>query len=231
MARRPERKTRARRAVVAAAPAAPRDKVIDALMALAAERSFGDIGLADVAAEADVSLATLRSLYNGKLGILADFSRRIDEGVLGKGTPSGAEPRDRLFEVLMHRFDALAPHRPALRRILTAGRRDPMLMRALHRIARKSQMWTLVAAGIHRGGIAGRIAVEGMVFVYADVFRAFLDDDDAGLARTMAALDRGLGRGERWIGWLDRLCSVIPDFGERLRSRTRSGSAGAEADV
>jgi AcrR family transcriptional regulator len=226
MARRPARKTRARR-VVAAAPASdPRGKVIDALLALAGERSFG-AGLADVAAAAGVPLATLRSLYNGKLGILADFSRRIDEGVLDKGPAEGKEARDRLFEVVMRRFDALAPFRPALGSILAAARRDLALARALHRIARKSQMWMLVAAGIHRGGITGRMAMEGMVFVYANVFRVFLDDEDAGLARTMAALDRGLGRGERWMGWLDRVCSVIPDFGERLRSRRR----GAEAEV
>jgi AcrR family transcriptional regulator len=189
-------------------------------MRLAAERDFAEIGLADVAAAADVSLATLRESYDGKLGILADFSRRLDRVVLEKGRAEGEAARDRLFEILMRRFDALIPNRPALRRLLHSARRDPFLARALHRIAKKSQMWMLVASHIHKGGIAGRIAIEGTVLVYAEALRVFLDDDDPGLARTMAALDRALSRGETAMHWLDRICSFLPDTGERVRRRT-----------
>jgi hypothetical protein len=41
------------------------------------------------------------------------------------------------------------------------------------------------------------VKVAGLASVYASVFRTWLDDDDPGLARTMAALDRRLRRGER----------------------------------
>ena len=54
---------------------------------------------------------------------------------------------------------------------------------------------------------------------YASVFGVWLEDDDPGLARTMAALDRRLRRGERAIasfdrvtGMVDRLAGVGPRF-------------------
>ena len=102
----------------------PRERIIDAMMRLAAEHDFGGIGLADIAAEAEVPLATLRRNFDGKLGILAAFSRRIDEQVLDKGPAEGEGARDRLFEMLMRRFEALVPYREALRRLVRSARRD-----------------------------------------------------------------------------------------------------------
>ncbi|HZP18988.1 MAG TPA: TetR/AcrR family transcriptional regulator [Bauldia sp.] len=209
----------------ASSGASPHDRAIDALLALAAARDFSRITLADIAAEAGLSLAELRAVADGRFSLLRDFSRRIDEAVLAKGPAEGEEPRDRLFDIYMRRFDALQPYRAALRRLSASARRDPLLAAALHRLARRSQMWMLAAAGVSRGGIAGRVTGEGMVLLYADVMRTFLDDEDPGLARTMAALDRGLTRGETWVGWLDRLCSFLPDLGGRLNPR----SAGADA--
>ena len=88
MATRPKRKQAARRSgsrSAKAAPASPRERIIDAFMALVAERGLVDIGLADIAEAADVSLAELRAEFPGKLAILAAFSKRIDEAVLAQG--------------------------------------------------------------------------------------------------------------------------------------------------
>ncbi len=215
-ATRPRRRARSKTEAPAPAPAAtgPRTRIIDAFLQLAADRDYGRIGLADIATAADVPLAELRALYDGKLGILSDFARRTDEAVLAKGPAEGAEARDRLFEIMMRRFDALLPHRAAIKRIAASAWCDPSLARRLHRTARRSQMWMLVAADIHRAGLPGRIAIEGAVLVYADAMRAFLDDD-ADLSRTMATLDRGLTRGERAMQWLDSLCRFVPDLRPR----------------
>ena len=89
------------------------------------------------------------------------------------------------------------------------------LARGLHRIAKRSQMWMLVGADIHKSGLVGRLAVQGAVLAYSDVLSVFLDDDDD-LARTMARLDRSLRRGERAMEWLDGVCAFIPGVGGRL---------------
>src|SRR5579871_6614445 len=211
----------------AAAAGEPRDRIIDALMRLAAANDFRDIGLADIAAEAEVPLSLLRRNFDGKLAILAGFSRRIDEAVLDKGPAEGEGARDRLFEVLMHRFEALVPYRDALRRIIRSARRDLRLARCLHQIAKRSQMWMLVGADIHHGGLLGRLAIHGTVLAYSDVLSVFLDDDED-LARTMARLDHTLRRGERAMDWLDGLCAFVPSFGGHFRDRRRRNE-GEEA--
>jgi hypothetical protein len=63
--------------------------------------------------------------------------------------------------------------------------------------------------------------------LFASVLRTFVDDDDAGHAKTMAALDRALARGQRWSGFLDGVCS-IPNAVCRRRARRRPRDADEE---
>jgi hypothetical protein len=44
--------------------------------------------------------------------------------------------------------------------------------------------------------------------LFASVLRTWLSDDDPGLARTMSALDRGLARGQRAVGFVDSICRI-----------------------
>jgi AcrR family transcriptional regulator len=200
-------------------------QIIDGFMALAAERDFSRIGLADIAGRANVSLAALREAYDGKLAIFADFTKRIDLVVLEGEGAEGESPRDRLFEVLMRRFDAIHSYRAALKRITASARCDLGLARALHRISAGSQKWMLVAARIHRGGPVGRLLIEGTVLAYLEAFSTWLEDDDAGLASTMAALDRALRRGERAMKLIDDLCCLVPRLGRPRRETPDTAEA------
>ncbi len=211
MATNPKRPRRAR--ATQSKPAGdPRDRVIDALMTLLAGASFGSVALADIAKTAKVSLAELRGLYAGKAAILADFSRRIDQSVLSGGAAEGDRARDRLFDVMMRRFDALAPYKPALKRLARSARCDLGLATTMARITRGSQRWMFAAAGLNPRGIQGAIALQGAAVVFAEAMRVWLTDDDPGLARTKAALDKALQRGDRamrFVGDLNRmLCSL-----------------------
>jgi AcrR family transcriptional regulator len=206
-------------------PNAPaRDRIIDALMALVAERSIEEVGFADIAGRAGVSLADLRQEFGGKLAIVAAYVKDIDRRVLAGGDADLAEepPRERLFDVLMRRLEALAPHRAAIKSLMRSARRHPSLALALNSLAVRSQQWMLTAANIDAAGPRGWLRAQGVAFLYARVLRTFVEDDDPGLARTMAALDRTLGRGQRWSGYLDDLCNFAPHRClPRLRRRRR----------
>jgi len=224
-ARRSTRGTGATRGSKApAAPAQdPKDAIIDAFMALAAERDVRCIGLDEIAEEAGVSLATLRESFAGKLGILMGFARRIDLAVLAEGPADAeSEARDRLFEVMMRRFDALAPYKPAIRRMARNARCDPAFAALLRRLAIRGQKWNLAAAGIGHAGLSGRVKSGGLALVYGETMRTWLGDDDPDLGRTMATLDRALRRGERGMRMMSDLCSLLPRLAE-------SGRRGREA--
>lgn len=204
------------------------DKIINALMALLATRDFASISLADIADEAGVPLADLREIYDGKPAILADFSKRIDRTVLDGGPAEGETARDRLFDILMRRFDALDPYKDAVGNIMRAVRCDPGLACFAHRNATRSAKAMLAAADAGASGPVGAIACQGLVLVHAEVLRVWLSDDDPGLAKTMAALDRGLGRGEDAMKLVNGLCSALRPFICRNRE---TGDRRAAADA
>lgn len=213
----------------AAKPSDPRDRIVDALMDLLAARRWNEVGLADVAARAGVGLAELRALFPSKGAILAGFVRRIDLDVLGHDVKDMAdEPaRERLFDVLMRRFEALKDHREALRSVRDGLRLDPMGAAAMNQVAVSSMQWMLAAAGVQEAGPAGTARAQGLVLVLARVFDVFLNDPDEGLARTMKALDAELRRAEGWARRADdfgRLTAPFREAVERVLGRASGRS-------
>jgi AcrR family transcriptional regulator len=213
------------------APLSDRDKIIQAFFALLTERAFEQIGYADIAARAGVPLATLRHEFGSKLPIVAAYIKAIDHKVLAGGDADMTEepPRERLFDVLMRRLEALAPDRAAIRSLMRSARRHPSLAFAFNTLALRSQRWMLTAANIDAAGPRGVIRAQGLALLFADVLRTFMHDEDEGLARTMAALDRALARGQRWSGFLDELCRLSP--GRRCLSRFRHRRRGGHRDL
>ncbi len=187
-----------------------RGRLVAAAMKLAAERPWREVTLAQIAETAGVSLVDVRREFDTKADVLAAFVRSVDDAVLARAPQrSGTQPaRDALFEVIMSRFDVLSAYKPALKSIAVAWPVEAPVVRALC----QSQAWMLRAAGIRSEGLDGQFRATGLGAVYASVYRTWLSDDDPGLARTMAALDRRLRRGERTLQTFDdiktRLCNI-----------------------
>jgi AcrR family transcriptional regulator len=177
------------------------DSVLDAFLTLVAERGYGEVTLRDVAAAADMGLGDLYRLYPDKAALVSGVMARVDAAVLA-GTPRQIDPeetaRDRLFEVMMRRYDALKPHRVAIRSIVRAARRDPLLALALAPGVRRSMAAMLEAAGLASEGLSGAVRQNGLLAIYTAVSRVFEGDDSADLSKTMAALDGRLKTAERW---------------------------------
>ncbi len=236
MARHPARKSARKPAAKparddAAPPAGDRDTIIAAFLALLAEQRIEQIGFAEIAEGAGVPLAQLRGEFPSVLAILAAYLKSVDRAVLAEDMADMAEepPRERLFDVLMRRLEVMAPHREAVRSLMRSATRNPPLALAVNGLAVRSQQWMLTAAGIKASGPRGMIRAQGLAVMFGSVLRSWVKDDDPGLARTMAALDRALGRGQRFAGLLDDLCRV-PSRICRLRSRWRRRDRDDDAE-
>jgi AcrR family transcriptional regulator len=216
MARKP---ARAKAATPAQPTGSDRERIVAAFLALLAEKSFEQISLGEIAARANVSLGAMRAEFGSTLAIYAAHVKAIDRAVLdgGEGDMAEEPPRERLFDVLMRRIELLAPHKEAVRSLLRSARRNPGLAFALNGLAVRSQQWMLTAADIRASGPDGMLRAQGLALLWARVLRTFVDDEDEGHARTMAELDRALGRGARLIGVLDDLCRFVPRFRPRRR--------------
>jgi len=236
MARRSARKSSARkssaqstRRPVTSASGSDRDKIIAAFLELLAAKRIEQIGFAEIAEAAGVPLPQLRNEFASTLAILAAHIKSVDRAVLGADLTDVEEepPRERLFDVLMRRLEILKPHREAVASLLHSARRNPPLALALNAMAVRSQQWMLAAAGISASGPRGMLRAQGLAALFGGVLRTWINDEDPGLARTMAALDRALGRGQRFAGLLDDLCR-IPARLCRLRPRRRRRDGGYE---
>jgi len=216
-----------------------RSKIIKSALALAEERGWNSIGLPDIAGKAGITMADLRKEFGAKTAVLDAFRREVDYAVLAQSTTTteGDGPRDRLFDVMMIRFEVMLPYRPALRRIAEDLRERPGELAQLVYPALNTQYWMLQAAGIGAEGASGFPRVLSLMTTHTRVFQIWLEDEDPAMAQTMAALDRRLRRAEQVAERLNSLC----DIGNRLfgmfsmrrgrGSQPPSGSGGIVGDT
>jgi AcrR family transcriptional regulator len=200
----------------------PRGKIIDAAFRLAAERGWSGLSLDEIAAAAGSNLVYFRREFQTKAQILTAFTREVDDTVLARiGRDAGTAPRDRLFDVLMTRFEVMTPYKEALRRILGDLRYRPGDSLVQFGATGRSLYWMMTAAGLEADGPRGAFSLPGLMGIYARVFDIWLDDDDPGMARTMAALDSRLRRGERMVQRVDDMLAAAGQMFSSLKGRKR----------
>ena len=108
----------------------------------------------------------------------------------------GSSARDRLFDVLMRRFDVLQPDKEAVAAIVRDALSNPLAALCHGPQLLASMAWMLEDAGLSSAGPAGALRAKGLALVYLAALRAWLGDDNADKAKTMAVLDRGLRQAE-----------------------------------
>jgi len=189
----------------------PATRALDAALKIAANTGWRDMALGDVARATGITLGQLHEAYGSKNAMLDALSARIDAVVLADSNADLAdEPaKDRLFDVLMRRLEAQAPHRAALRSIARAASGDPLAgIAGLCRLQR-SMRWMLEAADIDSSGPGGRLRCRALALLYLDVMRVWFADDSEDLGRTMVALDRRLAQADRAARRLAGLGSLV----------------------
>lgn len=202
------------------------EKALDAFLTLIADKGYADVSLRQVAASAGLALADLYRTYPDKLALVTAFLARIDGQVLA-GTPSAVDPeetaRDRLFDVMMRRYDALRPHRPVLRALRSASQRDPVLALTLAKPIRRSLAAMLEAASLASDGLAGAVRQNGLLAIHHAVLGVFDSDETTDLSKTMAALDSRLKTVERWSQFFDKYAISA----DRRKSSPGAGTTAA----
>jgi AcrR family transcriptional regulator len=178
------------------------DRIIDATLALIPTEGWRRLSLSAIAAAAELPILQVYRVFHSKQAILSGLFSRIDQIVLAE--PPAAEPderpRDRLFDLLMRRFDALQPYKPALDVLRRELPGNPVTALCAGASLLRSMRWMLEAAEIPTSGVRGAIAVKLAAGGYLSAMRVWQRDDSEDLARTMAALDARLRRIEGWFG-------------------------------
>lgn len=182
------------------------EQLIEAALTLAPVKGWRRLTLADIAAEAGVGLAGMYEAFPSKTALLAGLLRYVDHKVLSEGAVARDQSmRERLFEILMRRFDVLQANRLAFTEILREVVFEPLSWLPVAPDFARSMLWMLEAVGLPTTGLAGNLRVKGLAVLYLKTLRTWIDDESMDQARTMAALDRGLreleGLGRRLPGF------------------------------
>jgi AcrR family transcriptional regulator len=187
-------------------PPSDADRIIDAALARVASAGWRHLSLAAIAEAAGLPILQVYRTFASKQAILRGFYRRIDEAALAEPPPAepAERPRDRLFDLLMRRFDTLQPYKPALEVLRREFPGDPMTVLCMAVSLLRSIRWMLEAADISTGGARGVLAVKLTAAAYISTTRVWQRDESPDLARTMAALDARLRQVERWLAPMDR---------------------------
>jgi hypothetical protein len=165
---------------------------VGAVFGQAALRGWQEVSLVEAGQDAGLDLVRLRRRFPSRGAVLMRFGEQADGAALS-GVPSGT-PRERLFDIVMNRFEALQAHRDGVRALLSALRTDPVTSMLLYAGTLRSMKWLLEAAGVPASGVSGGLRAHGLLAVWLYSLRAWEQDDSPDLSSTMAAVDRGLDR-------------------------------------
>jgi hypothetical protein len=169
--------------------------LVSAAFSLAGEQGWRRVSPAAAARRVGLDLAATRQRYAGTAGILRAFGRLADAHAL-KGALTEGPVRERLFDILMRRFDFLQTHRAGVLALLRALPAEPPLALCLARATVTSMGWMLEGAGVSAQGLRGEIRKKGLALVWGYGMRAWCRDESADLTATMAAVDKALDRAD-----------------------------------
>jgi len=168
-------------------------QMLRAALDIAAEGSWRDTSLSDIADRADMDIAEICVLAPTKMTLTSLLIDAVDQQVMAGGPAEKEDTvRLRLFDLLMRRFDALNENRDGVLAFMREGHRNPLAALCVATRLMRSMAMTLEVAGLSSSGLLGLARVNGLAVVYGYAVRTWQTDDSPDMAATMAALDRAL---------------------------------------
>jgi len=178
-----------------------------ALLAEMATLGWRDLTYTDIVAASGVPLADAYRIYQSKMGVLLGVVGATDRTLLESldQEPLDGSPRDRLFDLIMRRFDQHSEHKPAFSALLRDLRHHPLEALCLTARVERSMALLLDLAGVPSSGLRGLLRTKALAALYFHVFGRWLKDESADSATTMALLDKRLEQVERTLGFIHRV--------------------------
>ena len=172
-------------------------QIRDAAFNLAISEGWRWVTFSKIAQKTNLEETEIAKLFSSKQDIFLSLVEEIDEITLSESHFGGSSSiRDRLFDIIMTRFDKLLPYRHQIKSILFDFSQNPLAISNLIKKNMNSMKLMLEFAEVKTSGLTGRLNIKGLMIIYAIVFRIWLNDDSVDLSKTMAALDSNLGKAE-----------------------------------
>ena len=175
-------------------------RIISATLKLAETITWQELTIDKIAKAAKVEPSILLQNFSSKLSILEAFNRQLDSNIRQEfaETKNLGSVREKLFDIIMTRFDHLNSYKQALKSIYKAT--IPYDLHAaicgLNNVTYSMKI-VLNMAEISTKTPLGCIRTKLLSVIFIRSFATWLSDDSADMAKTMAKLDRDLAKAER----------------------------------
>jgi hypothetical protein len=204
-------------------------KLAQAAVALAGDTPWATLTLSDLCAHADVLLADCAQARITKAHVAARLDSDLDQAMLRATSKMDRTQgvRDRLFDALMARFDAMEENRAAWVSILDGEVGDGLARIARRARRARSGAWALEASGVTASDMAGAGRVLGLARILR-LAEAAWHGDGPDLAKTMARLDQELRKGEAWAMRAQGFADMMAGFTARTQKPTMPQDVAAD---
>ena len=173
-------------------------------------RAWASLTLIEIANHANIKMADLYNIAD-KDTLTDTLEGWADCAMSAEAADMDDTPRERLFDVIMYRFEHMEPHRLAILSLMKARETYPARLAALLKARRKSARWALACAGLDTGTPAIKTArAFGIAWVIAKTERAWRKDESGDFARTMATLDAELTSAQERFKRFESLSRFTP---------------------
>jgi len=178
-----------------------KQQVIETALKIIGEKGWRATSLPLIADAMQISLPAFYAVCDSREALVTMIFEHFDVGMLKEAdeVDASGSARDRLFDMIMLRLEAMEPYKPAVAAMIKEVRGDVAVHRNLRRSFSRSLQWLLEGAHLHYDGLKRTIVSIGLSRIYLSTLRVWIKDDDAGLAKTMAHLDRELRQTESFI--------------------------------
>ena len=179
-------------------------KGVEAALKLAAEDPWAELTLADIATEAGLELSEFHGVAD-KGDIANAVEPMLDKAMSGEPVDMDAPPRERLFDVIMLRFEEMEKHRIGLLSLRHWRERNPAQLAKLGKARLETARWALACAGLDgQGDLPVGLRAAGLAWTLSGSERAWRKEDSADFSRTMAELDKQLRAADERMSWISK---------------------------
>ena len=168
-----------------------------------ASDGWQSIDLEKLSHECDFDVLNVTGGIRNKIDLLVAFSAFIDTTVnqsIDVDLKDDQIPiRERLLEALLIRFEALAPYKAGVTKLMKTFPPNPTFVVIGSKSLKLSMEATLTAVGLEAKGIHGAIRVKGLCMIFMSGVCAWAKDNSEDLSATTRILDERLKQTENII--------------------------------
>ena len=135
-----------------------------------------------------------------QIKVLIDIMRQIDDDIsksLSFKDLAEETEKDRLFAILMERFEALQPYKTVVSSSLNSISQDPLTLKKISKQFKYSMFLMLENADLlSHSTVYNDMKSIGLGVIYIDSLRVWVNDSSVDMDKTMAYLDKRLSQAD-----------------------------------